>query len=166
MDEQLTTVVLALGTNLGDREANLSEAVRRIDERGVHVLRVSDVWETPPIPEDQPWFLNAVLVGETTLGAEPLLSLAKAIEHELGRRPGRRWGPRPIDIDILFYGEQRIATATLEVPHPRLAERAFVLMPLVDVWAGPLPVLAVTVEELLAGVDANDLRRAGPLTWS
>lgn len=165
MDEPLTTVVLALGSNLGDRMENLRLAVLALNEHGVRVERVSDVWETPPIPADQPWFLNAVVVGATSLEPEALLTLAKEIEYELGRRPGRRWGPRPIDIDILFYGEERVATETLEIPHPRIGERAFVLAPLAEAWEGPLPVFGKTAADLLSGVDTGGLRRAGPLAW-
>jgi len=165
MDEQLTTVVLALGSNLGDRMENLQRAVRELDARGVSIVRASDTWETAPVPADQPFFLNAVLVGQTHLAPQALLDLAKAIEHEMGRRPGRRWGPRPIDVDILFYGDEEIATATLQVPHPRIAERGFVLAPLADAWDGPLPVLGRTAKDLLTLVGTEGLRRAGPLAW-
>ncbi|MEX2080983.1 MAG: 2-amino-4-hydroxy-6-hydroxymethyldihydropteridine diphosphokinase, partial [Dehalococcoidia bacterium] len=140
----MTVVLIALGSNLGDRWGNLRAALRFMEEAGVKVLERSSAWETAPVPADQPRFLNAVVSAETALEAGDLLAALKGIEHALGRRPGRRWGPRPADLDLLFYGEERIATPDLEVPHPRIGERAFVLVPLSEVWRGPLPVLGAT----------------------
>lgn len=154
-------VVIALGSNLGDRIANLRAAIRLMQERGIRVARASSAWETPPMPEDQPAYLNAVVSVETDLGPVELLGALKAIEHELGRRPGRRWGPRPIDLDLLFYGEQAVSTTDLEVPHPRIAERGFVLAPLAEVLRGPLPVIGKRAVELLAGVERAGLARTG-----
>jgi 2-amino-4-hydroxy-6-hydroxymethyldihydropteridine diphosphokinase len=158
-----TTVVIALGSNLGARLANLRAAVEELPLRGVTVERVSSVWDTEAVPADQPPFLNAVLVGETDLDPVSLLAVLKQTEHDLLRRPGRRWGPRPIDLDILFYGEESIAMPELTVPHERVAERAFVLAPLAEVVMGPLPVIGRTAEELLRetrteGVTRTDLR--------
>ncbi|MGH2608931.1 MAG: 2-amino-4-hydroxy-6-hydroxymethyldihydropteridine diphosphokinase, partial [Tepidiformaceae bacterium] len=151
--------------NLGDRLANLRAAVRLLPERGVSVTRTSSVWETAPIPADQPPYLNAAVAAETDLSPAKLLAALKAIEHELGRRPARRWGPRPIDLDILFYGDERVSTPGLTIPHERIAERAFVLAPLSEVWPGELPVLGVNAVELLAQVDQSGLTRTGqPLT--
>ncbi len=159
----MTTTVIALGSNLGDRLGNLRAAVAALSERGVRVDRRSAVWETPPVPADQPPFLNAAVAGGTDLSAEALLGTLKTIEHDLGRRPERRWGPRPIDLDILFYGEERIETAVLQVPHPRILERAFVLAPLADVMRGPLPVLGIRAAEALKAIDGTGLRRAASL---
>lgn len=157
----MTAAVIALGSNLGDRLENLRAAIRLMEERGVKVTRTSSVWETAPVPEDQPRYLNAVATVETSLGASELLAALKEIEHELGRRPGRRWGPRPIDLDILFYGEQTVTTPDLQVPHPRIEERAFVLAPLAEVARGALPVLGKTAAELLDGVDRAGIERTG-----
>lgn len=159
----MTEAILALGSNLGDRHENLRQAVAELEARDVRLLRASSVWETPPVPADQPRYLNAAIAVETALDPHALLATVKAIEHDLGRRPGRRWGPRPIDIDILFYGEETFATDDLTVPHPRIAERAFVLVPLAEVLDGPLPVLGETAAALLAKVDATGVERIGPL---
>ncbi|MFN8506256.1 MAG: dihydropteroate synthase [Dehalococcoidia bacterium] len=152
-------VVLALGSNLGDRAANLRAAVAMLQARGVTVTRRSAVWETPPVPADQPPFLNAAIAGETALSPRELLVVAKAIEAALGRRPGPRWGPRPIDIDILFHGPGRTAEPDLVVPHERIAERAFVLVPLAEVTDGPLPVIGESAAALLARLDREGIAR-------
>lgn len=145
----MTVVYLALGSNLGDRLANLRAAVAALEERGIAVTARSSVWETPPVPAGQPPYLNAVVATETDLDPQSLLRELKAIEGALGRRPGPHWGPRPIDLDILFFGDERIETDALTVPHPRIAERAFVLAPLSDIVRGPLPTLGVSTLELL-----------------
>lgn len=159
----MTTVetVIALGSNLGDRLANLRAAVAALGDSGVVLSATSSVWQTPPVPADQPPFLNAVVVGNTTLEPRALLASLKRIEHALGRRPERRWGPRPIDLDILFFGEEAVQTAELHVPHIRIGERAFVLAPLAEVVPGPLPVLGATALQLLDLVDATGLERTG-----
>ncbi len=148
----MIAVVLALGSNLGDRAGNLRAAIGMLEAEGVAVERVSSTWETPPVPAGQPSFFNAVLGGQTALSASDLLAAAKRVETALGRRPNRHWGPRPIDVDVLFYNETTIETPDLTVPHPRIAERAFVLVPLAEVVRGPLPVLGVTALELLAAL--------------
>jgi 2-amino-4-hydroxy-6-hydroxymethyldihydropteridine diphosphokinase len=155
----MTTVTLALGSNLGDRLANLRGAVALLQERGVPAIRCSGVWETDPVPADQPRYLNAVIAAETALTPIALLAVAKEVEYLLGRRPSRRWGARPADIDILFYGDQRIDEPALQVPHPRIAERGFVLAPLAEVTAGPLPILTRTALDLLAAVGTARLTR-------
>lgn len=145
----MTRVCLALGSNLGDRLANLRAAIASLDERGIAVTARSSAWETPPVPAGQPPFLNAAVAAETALDPPSLLRELKAIEHALGRRPGPHWGSRPIDLDILFYGDVRIETPELTIPHPRIAERAFVLAPLSDITSGPLPVIALAAIDLL-----------------
>ena len=157
----VTTVVLALGANLGDRLANLRSAVAMLQQAGLKVTARSEVWETAPVPAGQPAYLNAAVVAETGLAPLELLALAKRIERDLGRRPSRRWGPRPADVDILFYGDLVLENETLTIPHPRIAERPFVLAPLSDVWAGPLPVLGKTAAELLKVVGLDDAWRTG-----
>ncbi len=157
----VTEAVIALGSNLGDRLGNLRAAVEQMEAAGVAILRRSSVWETAPVPADQPRFLNAVVVGETGLAPHELLAALKRIEHALGRRPSRHWGPRPADLDILFYGEMVLATPDLTIPHPRIAERGFVLAPLSEVLSGPLPVLRKSALELLAALPAGtEVRRS------
>ncbi len=134
------TIGLALGANLGDRLAAL-RAARHALEPYVALDKVSPIYETQPAyVSDQPAFLNAVLMGSTALEPLPLLYTVKEIERALGRQPTYRYGPRAIDIDILFYDATRTHTAELTLPHPRLAERAFVLRPLADIapdWVHP-----------------------------
>ena len=103
----------------------------------------------------------SAIVAETGLDPPALLATLKEIERLLGRRPGRRWGPRPIDLDILFYDDLRFETPDLVIPHPRIAERGFVLAPLAEVLPGPLPVLGRTALDLLAEISAEGLRRTG-----
>ena len=157
----MAVVVLALGSNLGARLENLRAAVAMLGEGRVEITARSSAWETAPLPADQPLFLNAVVCGETDTRPLELLRLAKAIEHRLGRRPGRRWGPRPIDIDLLFYGEERLDTDELTIPHPRIAERGFILAPLAEVWPGRLPVLGARAIDLLEGVGMEGMVRTG-----
>ncbi len=127
------TVYIALGTNLGDRLANLRAAIKSLPP-DVSVLAESHVYETPPWGyADQPPFLNMAIKAETDLAPEPLLTYLKQLEVELGREQNFRWGPRLIDLDILFYDELVVNTPPLVIPHPRLHERAFVLVPLLDV---------------------------------
>lgn len=151
--------MLALGSNLGDRLSNLQAAIDLLAQRGVAVTQTSSVWETEPVPADQPRYLNAVVTAETTLAPRALLALAKEVEQLLGRRPSPRWGPRPADIDILFFDDIVVDEPDLQVPHVRIAERGFVLAPLAEVVAGPLPVLGETAEKLLSTVGSAGLER-------
>ncbi len=148
---------LGLGSNLGDRAANLLAAVDLMAERGIVVKRASSVWETSPIPADQPPFLNAAVEVETCLDPLPLLRVLQQIETDLGRRPTRRWGPRPIDLDILFYDDLVVATPELVIPHPEAADRRFVLVPLSEICPGPVPVLALTPADLLTTATPLDM---------
>lgn len=157
----MSEAILALGSNLGDRTANLRAALDLLAERGAPPTRVSSVWETPPVPADQPRYLNAVVAVEADLDPEALLAVAKEVEHLLGRRPTGRWRPRPIDVDLLFCGDGEVATETLTVPHPRIAERAFVLLPLAEVLDGPLPVLGRSAVDLLEGLETAGHERTG-----
>jgi 2-amino-4-hydroxy-6-hydroxymethyldihydropteridine diphosphokinase len=125
---------LGLGSNLGDREGYLQEAVRLLTARGARVNRLSPLYETEPWGvTDQPRFLNACCQIITGWGPLALLGLLKRIEQELGRVPTIRYGPRVLDLDILFYDDRQIATPRLEIPHPGVVERATVLVPLADI---------------------------------
>ncbi len=149
--EAMATVVLGLGGNLGDREEALRRAVLAL-ARALRVRVVSSLYESAPMyVEDQPPFLNMALVAETALDPAALLALVKGLEAALGRTPGRRFGPRLVDIDILFYGDAVLSLPDLEIPHPRLAERAFVLRPLAEIVPEYRhPRLGVTVAVLSA----------------
>ncbi len=161
-------VFLGIGGNLGDREANMRRAVELL-RPSFSALRASALYETPPWGDpDQPRFLNAVLRGETTLEPLDLLDELQRIEAVLGRlRAARRWGPRPIDIDILLYGREVIDLPRLQVPHPRLRERGFVLRPLADLAAGlVLPPDGAIAGELLVTVDTDEIRAIAGSEWA
>lgn len=145
-------IYLSLGSNLGDREGNLRQAIALLDAPGLRILRVSSLYETEPMEvRDQPWFLNLVVEAETGLFPKLLLARIRKIELELGRKRVRPKGPRTIDIDILLYGESVIDAAELIVPHPRLTERRFVLEPLAELVPDLRhPVNRRTIRELLA----------------
>ena len=157
--EHLNRVFIALGANLGNRLSNLRQAVRALPPE-VHPIRISSVYETLPWGvEQQPAFLNAALEAVTPLKPGALLAYLKEIETRLGRRPGIRYGPRLIDLDILFYGMQVVNLPGLEIPHPHLHERAFVLVPLADLAPDWLhPVLQRTVWDLLKEVDQGGVQ--------
>lgn len=164
LDMSLHTVYLGLGSNLGDRDALLRTALRSL-EPAVDVTRISSVYDTAPmLVTDQPRFHNIAACGTTPLDPISLLRTAKRIEAALGRQPGPRYGPRPIDVDILLYDDVVLATAELVLPHPRIAERGFVLAPLAEIAPSlEHPVLKVTVAELLRRLGATDVRPLGPL---
>jgi 2-amino-4-hydroxy-6-hydroxymethyldihydropteridine diphosphokinase len=123
-----TIAYLGLGTNLGNRRRNLSGARRRLRQKGARIVRQSRVIETEPWGDtDQPRFLNQVVEIEWDGTARRLLAAAKSVEREGGRKPTRRWGPRVIDVDILLFGDERISDGDLQVPHPGIRERPFVL---------------------------------------
>ncbi len=153
-------IYLALGTNLGDRLANLRAALAALPP-SVVVRQSSPIYETPPWElADQPAFLNMVLRGETDLEPAALLKHLKRLETELGRVAAARWGPRLIDMDILFYNDLILNTPELTIPHPRLHERAFVLVPLADLARDLVhPVLGKSIRELLAAVDTTGVKR-------
>ena len=136
----MTRVYLGLGSNLGARRRNLSAARRRLREKGVRILRQSTVIETEPWGvTDQPKFQNQVLEADFAGTPRQLLRVAKEVEREGGRRPSRRWGPRLIDVDILLFGDERVRTPDLVIPHPRIAERPFVLASLEELGVTKSP---------------------------
>jgi 2-amino-4-hydroxy-6-hydroxymethyldihydropteridine diphosphokinase len=129
---------LALGSNLGDRLGTLRRAVDLLGVRGAAVVRSSRVYETEPIGPAQPEYLNAVVEVRTDLEPRALLEACLAIEADLGRVRGERWGPRTLDVDVLTYDERRVDEPGLTVPHPRMHERGFVLVPLAELDADPM----------------------------
>jgi 2-amino-4-hydroxy-6-hydroxymethyldihydropteridine diphosphokinase len=149
---------LALGTNLGDRIANLRAAIEALPPE-IKVLAESKIYETPPWGyENQPAFLNMAVKCETNLEPNSLLIRLKQLEVQLGREQSFHWGPRLIDIDVLFYDDLILESESLTIPHSRLQERAFVLVPLADIAPDFVhPVLKETIKELSARVDTGDI---------
>ena len=157
-------VFLGLGSNLGDREASIEDALARLAARGVAARARSSTWATAPVggpPQGE--FLNAVAGVETALTPEELLAACLDVERAMGRVRTVKDGPRTIDLDILLYRGLRVARPGLTIPHPRLAVRRFVLAPLAEIAPGLLhPVLGLTVAELLARCpDRSSVRRLG-----
>ena len=136
-----TTVYLSLGSNIGDREKNLRKAIRALPEASLRVTRVSSLYETEPVDlREQPWFLNCAVEGETAVPALDLLGALRGIESHMGSEKLVPKGPRLIDSDILLYGHQTIDQPELQVPHPRMLQRKFVLVPLAEIapnWQHP-----------------------------
>ena len=154
------TVYLSLGGNLGDPAASMAAALRILDaDADARVTAVSSLYRTPPWGKlDQPDFLNAAAAIETTLSPRALLDLCLDVEKRLKRVREERWGPRLIDIDILVFGDRVIHETGLEVPHPRMLERAFVLAPLAEIAPG-LSVGGRSVSERLGAVDISGIER-------
>jgi 2-amino-4-hydroxy-6-hydroxymethyldihydropteridine diphosphokinase len=159
-------IYLSLGSNVGDREANLRAAIAAIEGAGVRVTRVSSLYETEPVDFlEQPWFLNCVVEGETESKPLALLRALREIEVKMGSKKLIAKGPRLLDMDILLYGEETIDKPELQVPHPRMLNRRFVLGPLAEIapelrhpsWNG-------TATDLLARTpDRSEVRRLGKI---
>jgi 2-amino-4-hydroxy-6-hydroxymethyldihydropteridine diphosphokinase len=150
-------VYLSLGSNLGDREKSLREAISRLQDLGV-IRQVSAFYETQPVEVqgEQPWFLNCALAMETELMPLEFLSRMLALEQDMGRVRTESKGPRTIDIDIVFFGNDVLDTPELTVPHPAMHQRRFVLEPLAEIAPGLVhPVLKRTVRELLGSLPAD-----------
>lgn len=150
----MSTVTLALGSNLGDRLANLQRAVDDLAAEGVHPLASSRIWETDPVggPPDQPAYLNAVVRARTDLAPDQVLAAVHRVEDSLGRTREIRWGPRSIDVDILLVDDLVSDDPDLTIPHPRLAERAFVVLPLLDIDPDPVvPTVGRLLERSVEG---------------
>jgi 2-amino-4-hydroxy-6-hydroxymethyldihydropteridine diphosphokinase len=160
----MRNVYLGLGSNLGDRDAHLRAAISKLAEF-VQIERVSSVYETDPLlVENQPLFHNLACMGQTSLDPFSLLRALKRIESDLGRVPGRRYGPRVIDIDILLLDDLVLTTPELTIPHPGILERAFVLIPLAEIAPSQRhPVAGRTIAELALGLDASGVRLQGAL---
>jgi 2-amino-4-hydroxy-6-hydroxymethyldihydropteridine diphosphokinase len=158
----MATVYLALGSNVGDREENIRRAITLLDDSGIDLEKISSLYETEPVDYlDQSWFLNAVLEAQTSLEPLPLLKVMRGIELAMGSKKAFPKGPRLIDLDILLYNDQTIKTAELQVPHPRMLDRKFVLIPLVEIASGLRhPSWPGTARQMLdISPDASEVRK-------
>ncbi|HEX6485004.1 MAG TPA: 2-amino-4-hydroxy-6-hydroxymethyldihydropteridine diphosphokinase, partial [Ktedonobacteraceae bacterium] len=157
------SIYLALGSNMGDRRGNLAAALQRLREV-VEISTISSIYETEPVGYlDQPRFFNIVCYGKTTLKAQELLHFVKDIEVAIGRQPTFRNGPRPIDIDIIFYDDLHVIQDNLTIPHPRMAERAFVLAPLAEIAPDAVdPVTGQTAQDLLNSISQEGVKKLAP----
>ena len=158
----MTPAFIALGANLGDPVAQLREAAQRLrDTVGLHSVQLSPIYFSAPVGVvDQPRFANAAVRLETTLTAHELLAVCHSVERAMGRVRTVRWGPRTIDLDLIFFGTLHLSDETLTLPHPRWSERAFVVQPIYDL-APDLVIDGVALSETLARLDRSDLQRAG-----
>jgi 2-amino-4-hydroxy-6-hydroxymethyldihydropteridine diphosphokinase len=149
-------VHIGIGSNLGDRRANIAEAIERTSQlTGTRVVRASSLYESEPLGDAKTWFVNCVIELDTDLAPEPLLKKLLAIEESMGRKrvKGKRWGSRVIDLDILLYDQDVIDKRNLKVPHPELHKRRFVLLPLAELAPQVVhPQLGQSISTLLATV--------------
>lgn len=146
------TFLLSIGANLGNREKSIREAVKLLNNvEELTISKISSLYETEPVGvTEQPWFLNLALIGKTSLGLNVAIQLCKSIEYLLGRQTREKWTEREIDIDIVFFGDTIIDSEKLSVPHPRMQERLFVLIPADEIASDFVhPVLNKTIRQLL-----------------
>lgn len=154
----MSKIYLSLGTNLGDKESNLEQALRLLAQE-VKILKTSSLYETEPVGfKDQPWFLNMVLEGKTDLSASDLLSFTKSIESEMKRIKTIVNGPRIIDVDILLYDDEKIETEDLIIPHPRMQERAFVMVPLYEI-SSDLIILGKSIKDIIENFSGEKINK-------
>lgn len=160
MSERKETVFLSLGSNLGDREHNLRRALAMLEEEELSMDDVSSIYETEPVGYPaQPWFLNLAARANTALRPRDLLATCQRVEHRLGRARSFTGAPREIDIDILLYGDLILHEGDLVIPHPRLAERRFVLVPLAEIGPNAVhPSLGATAKMLAECADLSAVR--------
>ncbi|MEL3959807.1 2-amino-4-hydroxy-6-hydroxymethyldihydropteridine diphosphokinase [Lysinibacillus endophyticus] len=153
----MNKIYLSLGTNIGDREYNLKLAVKMLYEMdGISVKKVSSIYETAPVGYvDQPSFLNIVVLVESNRSAFEMLEICQTVENDLGRVREIRWGPRIIDLDILLFNQDNIEAENLIVPHARMFERAFVLVPLLEIADEPLEGFLAQAKKVLTLLDID-----------
>ena len=158
----MKTAYLSLGSNMGDRAANIERGLELLESPELHVVRRSALYETEPQElRAQPWFLNMVAAVETSLYPRQLLSRIAQVERELGRQRVVHKGPRTLDIDILLFGTAIIEMPDLVIPHPAMASRRFVLEPLAEIVPDLRhPVLGRTIRDLLADINGQEVRRS------
>ena len=157
----MTPAFIALGANLGDPVAQLREAAQRLrDTAGLHSVQLSPIYFSAPVGVvDQPRFANAAVQLETSLSAHELLAVCHSVERAMGRVRTVRWGPRTIDLDLIFFGTIHLSDGALTLPHPRWSERAFVVQPIYDL-APDLVIDGISLRDTLARLDRTDLQRA------
>ncbi|MBB5149528.1 2-amino-4-hydroxy-6-hydroxymethyldihydropteridine diphosphokinase [Ureibacillus thermosphaericus] len=160
----MNDVYLSLGTNLGDRENNLKSAIDLLQSKeGIWIKKISPIYETAPVGYvDQPSFLNIAIYAQTILSPIELLQTCQLIENDLGRVRNIRWGPRIIDLDILLFNNDNIESENLIIPHPRMFERAFVLVPLLDIASKPYSEKLIQAEAALKNIN---LEKEGIKKW-
>jgi 2-amino-4-hydroxy-6-hydroxymethyldihydropteridine diphosphokinase len=147
----ISIVYIGIGSNLGNREDNCLKAIESLEKNGLHISKRSSLYETEPWGvKEQPKFVNMAIEAETDLSPKDLLLLLKKIEKDMGRLPSMRWGPRIIDLDILLYDDLRINNTDLQIPHPLMHERDFVLKPLAEIAPEKVhPILSRKIGDLL-----------------
>ncbi|MBQ0819950.1 MULTISPECIES: 2-amino-4-hydroxy-6-hydroxymethyldihydropteridine diphosphokinase [Microvirga] len=155
----MAKVALSLGSNLGDKRANIAKALSALDEGGARIMVRSADYRTEPWgPIAQDWFVNACALAETDLAPDDLLALCLRVERQLGRIREVKWGPRVIDIDILTYDDLELITRSLTLPHPFIGEREFVLVPLAEI-ASDLKLGGRPIMDMLAGLNRGDVAK-------
>lgn len=158
----MSKVYLGLGSNIEPREQYLARSKNLLRQHDITVIEQSSLYETEPLTPEQSWYINQVIAVTTDQSPQQLLHTLKAIEHDLGRKPRERWAEREIDLDILLYDNLIVDTLSLQIPHPELTKRKFVLVPLAEVAADAIePRTGKTIKELLE--DCNDRLTVTPL---
>jgi len=150
-------IYIGLGSNLGNRLANIRKAIELMKQEGIEIVKESSIYETEPVGyKEQGWFLNSVVKARTQFSPEGLWKRLEKIEKVMGREREIKWGPRIIDLDILFYGNKVLNGKQLQIPHPELHKRRFVLLPLKEIAPELVhPVLNKTIGEILGELEDN-----------